>query len=287
MTLLSLILIEHMKYLRKKTALFTIINVLAFSPMMSQDIGIQLYSLRNHIPNDIEGIFKTIRDWDIRYLEGGDTYGLSHQQYQELLKKYHLKMIGIEASFDNLNSDLEKIINQAKQFNVQSVVCFWIPHNGVFAIEDAKKAVNTFNSAGEKLKAHGVTLSYHPHGFEFKPFQEELLIDYLAQNAEHFKFQMDTFWFHHGGMNPVDFFEKYPHLIESIHMKDMKKGVHGDGSGSQSNEDNVVLGTGQIDIAKTYFLAKKHGVRYIIIEDESSAVLDQVPQSVAYLKSLN
>ena len=274
------------KNIRNKLRLLSIINLLAVGPLVGQEIAIQLYSLRNHIPKDIEGSFKTIRDWGIHYLEGGGTYGLSHRQYHQLLEKYDLKMIGIGMDFNDLD-DIEKIIHRAKKFDVQSVVCFWIPHEGAFSIEDAKKAVALFNAAGEKLKEHYITLVYHPHGFEFKPYEGGTLIDYMAQNARHYKFQIDTFWFQHGGVNPVDFFEKYPQLVVSLHMKDMKKGVNGDGSGRQSVEDNVILGTGQIDIARIYQLSKKYGVKYIIIEDESSAVLDQVPQSVAFLKSLN
>jgi len=48
----------------------------------------------------------------------------------------------------------------------------------------------------------------------------------------------------------------------------------------------VALGTGQIDIPSIIKAAKKAHVKHYYIEDESSNIDAQVPQSIAYLKSL-
>ena len=71
-----------------------------------------------------------------------------------------------------------------------------------------------------------------------------------------------------------------------MHLKDLKKGVAGNMSGGTSPEHDVPLGTGQLDIPAILKAAKKAGVRHYYIEDESSKVLEQVPQTMAYLKSL-
>jgi hypothetical protein len=46
------------------------------------------------------------------------------------------------------------------------------------------------------------------------------------------------------------------------------------------------LGTGEIDIEGIVREANKIGIKHFFIEDESSRVNTQVPQSIAYLKSL-
>lgn len=45
---------------------------------------------------------------------------------------------------------------------------------------------------------------------------------------------------------------------------------------------NVVLGTGDVGIATVMAEAKKQGIRYFFIEDESSRVISQVPDSIKY-----
>ena len=71
-----------------------------------------------------------------------------------------------------------------------------------------------------------------------------------------------------------------------MHLKDMQKGVVGNNTGSEDVETNVVLGQGQIDIEGLVREARKLGVKYMFIEDESSRVIEQVPQSLAFLKSI-
>jgi sugar phosphate isomerase/epimerase len=51
-------------------------------------------------------------------------------------------------------------------------------------------------------------------------------------------------------------------------------------------ETNVVLGSGDVGIADIMRQAKRSGVKHFFIEDESSRSMEQVPRSIAYLKSL-
>ncbi len=69
-------------------------------------------------------------------------------------------------------------------------------------------------------------------------------------------------------------------------MKDRKPGTEGNQNGQADVETNVVLGTGDVGIAAIMKVAKKYGVEYFFIEDESSRSMEQVPQSLTFLKSL-
>jgi sugar phosphate isomerase/epimerase len=71
-----------------------------------------------------------------------------------------------------------------------------------------------------------------------------------------------------------------------MHLKDLKKGVQGNMSGGTSPEHDVPLGTGQLDILAILIAAKKAGIEHYYIEDESSNIAIQVPQTIAYLKNL-
>ena len=50
--------------------------------------------------------------------------------------------------------------------------------------------------------------------------------------------------------------------------------------------NDVALGSGQIDLATVLKTAQEIGVKHYFIEDESPAVMDQIPQSLRYLESL-
>ena len=252
-------------------------------------IGIQLYSLRNEFPNDVPGTFEMIGNWGIKYLEDGNdgTYGYPMEEYKAMIAKNGLEMVSVSAPFEELEKTPESVLARAKEYGTKYAVCFWIPHNGTdFTIEDTKKAIEVFNKAGEMMAAEGVTLAYHPHGYEFRPYEGEMLMDYMIKNSEHFDFEMDLYWFAHPGEDPIAWLRKYPEEFKLMHLKDCEKGVKGNQTGESDVETNVILGTGQIDIAGAVQEARKLGMEYLFIEDESSRVVDQAPKSLEFLRSL-
>lgn len=258
-------------------------------PLSAQEVGIQLYSLRNQFKEDVPGTLDIIESWGLTNLEGGGTYGLSMDEFKGLLKKRNLDVVSVGASYDDLkNGEIDKIIANAKAFGANYVMCAWITHEGNnFDIAKTKEATEVFNKAGKKLKDAGITLAYHAHGYEFRPYKDGTLFDYMAKNAKHFAFEMDVYWVQHGGEDPLALLNRYPEKFVLLHLKDLEKGITGNNTGHEDVETNVVLGTGQVDIAGVVKRAKELGVvEYMFIEDECSRVVEQVPQSLKYLKGL-
>jgi sugar phosphate isomerase/epimerase len=259
------------------------------SGIQAQEIGVQLYSFRNQIPQDVPGTLTKIREMGIVELEGGSTYGMKTEEFKSLIDRLGFKMVSIGAEFDKLEKELPSVINEAKAFGAAYVVCFWIPHNGdEFTLENAQQGVRVFNAAGKILKENGIELCYHPHGFEFRPYQKGTLFDYMVKeiNPAYANFEMDVFWVRHPGQDPVALLKKYPGRFKLMHLKDRKPGTEGNQNGHADVETNVVLGSGDVGIAGIMKVASKSGVRHFFIEDESSRSMTQVPQSLAYLKSL-
>jgi sugar phosphate isomerase/epimerase len=72
-----------------------------------------------------------------------------------------------------------------------------------------------------------------------------------------------------------------------MHLKDMKKGTQtGALTGNTDVENDVALGAGQIDLVPLLRAAKKIGVKWYFIEDESSASEKQLPESLKYLEQV-
>jgi len=260
-------------------------------PVQAQKtIGLQLYSLRNEFKLDVPGTLNTVNQWDIREIEGGSTYGLSMEEFKKLLKDNKLKMVSVGAEYDQLKDNPQSAIDNAKAFGAKYVVCFWIPHEGdEFTIDHIRDAVDVFNKAGKLMAENGLSLCYHPHGYEFRPFEGRTLFDYLVDQTDprYFNFEMDVFWVKHPGQDPVALLKKYPNRFPLMHLKDRKPGTPGNQNGHADVESNVVLGTGDVGIEAIMREAKKAGVKHYFIEDESSRSVTQIPQSLAYLKNLD
>lgn len=253
----------------------------------AHEIGLQVFTFRHQFEADgVDKTFATISDMGIDAIEaGGNMYGLTIYEYKQLLAKHNLQVVSVDTNYDEVANNPMAIVYKAEYFGAKYATFYWIPHEGDFGFEHAKAAVEAMNKAGALLKQHGITLQYHPHGYELKPHGNATLLDYIIENVTEAQFQMDVFWIVMGGGDPVQFLKKYPGRFTSFHMKDRKKGSPNTDDGSADKETNVTLGTGDAKIAEVVKEAKKQGVEYFFIEDESSRIMEQVPASIKFLQS--
>ncbi|WP_194775391.1 sugar phosphate isomerase/epimerase family protein [Pararhodonellum marinum] len=266
--------------------LFLLLALISY-PLCAQEIALQLYSLREQMKENPVKYHEMIAQWGIQNLEGGGTYGMSQETYDQLLKDNGLKIIGVGANYETLKNNPQEIIDRAKHYGAKYATCTWIPHtNGEFSFKETKEAVDLFNEAGKILKKSGITLAYHPHGYEFKPHEGGVLFDYFLKNAKHFDFNMDVYWVQMGGGDPVAIMKAYPKKFPMLHVKDRAHGTPGSTDGRGDVESNVPLGTGDLDMEGIILQAKKNRTKYLIIEDESSRSVEQIPHSVGFIKKI-
>ncbi len=184
--------------------------------------------------------------------------------------------------------DPYQVVSLAKTFGATFVMVAWIPHGKTFTIDDAKKAVDDFNRVGKVLYKNGITFCYHDHGYEFGPYGDGTLFDYIVQNTnpKYVSFEMDIMWTFHGGADPAKLLYKYKGRWKLLHLKDIRKGVTNDLTGGTSTNNDVALGTGQLDIPGILKAAKAVGIQHYFIEDESPNHATQIPVTIAYIKGL-
>jgi sugar phosphate isomerase/epimerase len=263
---------------------------LGFSNVVpAQEIGLQLYSLRNEFKTDVPGTLAKIKEWKIKQIEGGGTYGLSVDEYKKLLKQNNLEMVSYGADYEELEKNPQAVADNAKAFGAKYIMCAWVPHKeGVFTIDEINKAIQVFTKAGKLLYENGLKFCYHPHGYEFRPYKNGTLFDYMVKNTDpkYVNFEMDVFWVKQPGQDPVALLKKYPTRFLMLHLKDRKPGTEGNQEGHAPDETNVVLGKGDVGIAAVMKQAKKNGVKCYFIEDESPKAVEQIPQSLGFLRTL-
>src|SRR4051812_6659788 len=252
-------------------------------------IGLQLYSLREQFKKDVPGTLDEVKQFGIKNVELAGTYGMSPEQFRDELHKRGLVPISAHYGFEKYRDDVESVAKEAKILGLKYVGCAWIPHTGDFDEKTCREAAAVFNKAGEALAKQGLKFFYHTHGYEFQPHGDGTLFDLLIKETrpEHVTYEMDIFWIVHPGQDPVKLLQKYPQRFQLMHLKDMKKGTKtGLLTGGSDVNNDVTLGTGQIDLPAVLGAARRAGVKWYFIEDESPISEQQIPLSLKYLEQV-
>jgi len=258
-------------------------------PSFKGPIGLQLYSLRDQFAKNVPASLDQVRGFGIQYVELAGTYNLSPEKFKEQLDARGLKPISGHFPFERYRDDAEGVARDAKTLGLQYTGCAWIPHQDPFDEKTCREAAAVFNRAGQALAKHGVKFFYHTHGYEFQPRGNGTLFDLLMAetNPKHVRYEMDVFWIVHPGQDPVKLLGKYGNRFELMHVKDMKKGTPtGLLTGHSDVTNDVALGAGTLDWPAILKAAKKAGVKWYFIEDESPTAAGQIPQSLRYLEKV-
>jgi sugar phosphate isomerase/epimerase len=270
--------------------LITLIPEIGLSqkPLFTSPIGLQTYTFRRSIGKDPAKVLDTIKAMGITEIESGSGR-MSPQDFKKLCDERGISIPSTGAGYNELVNKIDSVIYKAKALGAKYVMVAWIPHKtGSFNFDNAKKAVEDFNKAGKTLQENGLTLCYHAHGYEFWPHEGGTLLDYIITNTnpDYVSFEMDIMWIYFGGGDPAALLKKYGNRWKLMHVKDMKKGTKRDLTGLTSPENDVAVGTGELDIPAIMKEAKKVGIKHYFIEDESSRIIEQIPQTITYLRGL-
>ena len=257
--------------------------------LFPQTAGMVSYTYRKSFAKDVAATLDTLKTLGITDIEFSNLFGRKATDIRALLDERGQKCSSFGVSYADAQNKTAEVAQNAKTLGANYVRVAWIMQKPPFTIDDAKKAVEIFNKIGKQLKNDfGLTFCYHNHGYEYVKYEDETLMDFIIQNTnpDYVSFELDILWAFFPGQNPADWLKKYPKRYKLMHLKDLRKGIVGNDSGGTAVENDVALGTGQLDIPAILKAANNSGIVHFYIEDESPSYTKQVPQTLTYLKNL-
>lgn len=259
-------------------------------PLFPRVPGMVSYTYREQLKQDMPATLDQIKAFGITDMEFSNLFGKKAEEIRKLLDERGMVCSSFGVSFDDLTKKTDEVAANAKILGAKFVRVAWFPHDPPFTLELAHKAAAEFNRIGKLLREqHGLAFCYHNHGYEFIPHGDGTLFDVIMAetNPQDVSIELDILWAHFPGANPAKLLERYGSRIKLLHLKDLKKGVKGDFTGKTPVENDVALGTGQLDLPAILKAARKAGVLHYYIEDESPSIATQVPQTIEYLKTVS
>ncbi len=223
-----------------------------------ENVGLQLYTLRNEMARDFEGTLARVAEIGYKEMEFAGYFGRSPAQVRQILDRNGMTSPAAHIQLQALRDDLEGEIERAAILGQKYIVVPILPANQR-SIADYQRAADYINLAGEACKAVGIKMGYHNHDFEFVQTDGRIPYDVLLEETESdlVDMELDLYWIRNAGIDPVSYFEQHPGRFSMLHVKDM------DQFGRMAD-----VGRGEINFAEIFSHADTAGFKHFFVEHD-------------------
>jgi sugar phosphate isomerase/epimerase len=232
-----------------------------------KNIGIQLVSVRYAMEKDPVATIAQLGRMGFSFVETfvyneGKFYGMTPLEFKNLLNDNGLQFTG-SMTFKNLPDAKnwketmqwwEKCIKDHKEAGVKYITTSNNEIKNIKSIQDLDKYVDYYNAVGKLCLQNDIVFGFHNHQDEFLKVDDQVILDYWLQhtNPKYVQFQSDLYWMKVGGVNPIDYYKKYPGRFFSWHIK-----------------DDAELGeSGTTDFRAIFKYTNESGLKYTLLEVE-------------------
>ncbi len=259
-------------------------------------IGLQLYTLRNQLAQDVPKTLRAVADAGYYQVEAMSLVG--GERVFTVARDVGLKVTSAMMNWQTLVSpgargvpSFAETMEAAEKQKLRFVVIPYVGKGHRETAEQLKTLAERANRAGEICRKANIQLCYHNHSFEFAKLPSgQLRWDVLVKEFDpHLvKFEMDVFWVTIGGMDAVKMLKNLKGRVAQLHLKDLLKGTPTNHDESTVPKDAFQeVGNGIIDWPAVLAAAELAGVTQCHVEqDQSPDPIASIGESIRNLKAL-
>ncbi len=236
-------------------------------------IGLQLYTVRDHLEKDLAGTFKKVAEIGYKDVEIGGTfdfYGKKPAELKHMLNASGLRPLSTHFTEELLKTHLAKSIADARECGITFVGLASLDEQDRQSLDAIKRDADWFNQVGEAANKSGCHFFYHGHNFDFGSVEGVTEYDELLRRTDGklVSFQLDCFWCVRAGKDPVDYFNRFPGRFLQLHIKDLKPGFPPSTGGDDRPGAFTEVGQGVIDWRRIFKAAPRGGLQHYYVEQD-------------------
>ena len=251
------------------------------------DYGLQLYSVRDTIVNDMKETLRRVAAMGYRYVEFAGFFDHPAEEVKAWLDEFGLVVSGTHTGMDEIAPDQ---IDATIAYH-QAIGCKYltVPGASWSTLEKMDANIDALNWAQKKLAEAGIALGYHNHSKEFYESPYGKVIENEIIERTNVLLEIDTFWLFNAGIDPIPYCEKLKDRIRMIHIKDglIPSGTVRDYETAHKDVKGVSLGSGNAPVARVREWAIQNNV-LMVVESEGLDPTgpEEVERCIRYLRSL-
>lgn len=237
---------------------------------MRTKFAAQGYSFRKEFEEDFEKTIKEIKRIGFTAIQLDGMRGNDPEDVAKVLKENNMKIAGMHIKHNRFFEDLDGIVEEAYLFGCKDIYDKYIDDEEQNE-EGYKKTKKRLIYVARKLGPLGFRIGLHNPEYDFKnKVDGKLVMDYITEpvNGTMIYPEVDTYWAVVGGVDPLEYIQKFAYRMPIIHFKDVKKDLPVDDISNNLTE----IGNGDVDFLEILKWGEKYGVEYYAIEQDESKI---------------
>ena len=234
-------------------------------------IGIQLYTVRDRMAEDLPGTLHKIARIGYDEVEFAGYFEHTPAQIKGFLDAAGLVSPSAHTSIDAIRTSPERLIETAQTLGNRYIALGWLAPEERRTLDDYRRHIDLVAGFAAQCRGAGLRFAWHNHDFEFTELEGQRPIDLLlnATDPELVQVELDLYWTAKVGVDPLDYFKRYPGRFPLCHIKDMAA------DGRMAD-----VGDGRIDFAAILASGDLAGFQHYYIErDDSTDTLQTAARS--------
>ncbi len=245
---------------------------------MTTPIALQLYSLREATARDFAGTLEQVAAMGYAGVETARFEGTTMPAAAKLFKDLGLTVCAGHLPLP-LGERQAEVLDTMEAFDCHRLVCASQPRQEFETVDGIQRVCDTLNAASVVAQAHGLSLGYHNHWWEYQMVDGRLAHDRLRDGLSHeVFFEIDTYWTQTAGVDAAGVLKQLGPRAPLLHLKD---------GPAVQGKAMVALGEGVMDIPALLQASAGHA-QWLIVELDNcdTDMTEAVRRSYQYLVRL-
>ncbi len=186
---------------------------------MSVAKGVQLWSVREEVKQDLPGTLRRLADMGYEGVEFCGAPSAPAPEIKDMLAATGLACCGWHVLFDNLKDDrIEETVEFHKSLGNPYLIVPFL--GGIETLAGWRERAAFFNILSQKLARSNLRVGFHNHRGEFEPLEGKRPHDVFFANTDAgVIMQLDIGHAAGGGVDPLDVIKRYPGRAVTVHAK--------------------------------------------------------------------
>lgn len=239
-------------------------------------IGIQLYTVRNQMAEDVPGTLQKIAEIGYDEVEFAGIFDHTPAEVKSFLDAAGLVSPSAHVSLDLIRTAPEQLIETAQTLGQDYLALGWLAPDERGTLDDYRGHIDLVAGFAEQCRDAGLQFGWHNHDFEFVELEGQRPMDLILDNTdpELVQVELDLYWITKAGADPFAYFKRYPGRFPQCHVKDMA-----------ADTSMADVGDGTIDFAAIFAASELAGFKHYYVERDDS--MDPLKTAARSYKALS